>query len=66
MDSVTSRIGKIKQPRGGYIKPSEFDRIVLDDDRSLSETENIHAIIPFFWSSVLLSYLLTNSSKVFL
>ena len=43
MDSVTSRISKIKQPRGGYIKPSEFDCIVLEDDRSLSETENIHA-----------------------
>ena len=30
MCSVTQRIGKIKQPRGGYIKPKEFEQTVLD------------------------------------
>src|SRR5699024_7560336 len=30
MCSVTQRIGKIKQPRGGYLKPKEFEQTVLD------------------------------------
>lgn len=30
MCSVKQRIGKIKQPRGGYIKPKEFEQTVLD------------------------------------
>lgn len=30
MCSVTQRISKIKQPRGGYIKPKEFEQISLD------------------------------------
>lgn len=30
MCSVTQRIGKIKQPRGGYFKPKEFEQTVLD------------------------------------
>ena len=30
MCSVTQRIGKIKQPRGGYIKPKEFEQTMLD------------------------------------
>lgn len=27
MYSVTGRVKEVKQPRGGYIKPSEFDVI---------------------------------------
>lgn len=27
MSSVTGRISEIKQPRGGYIKPSQFEEI---------------------------------------
>lgn len=30
MCSVTQRISKIKQPRGGYIKPKEFELTILD------------------------------------
>ncbi|MBD5135622.1 MAG: hypothetical protein HDT39_06630 [Lachnospiraceae bacterium] len=45
MSSVTGRIGEIKQPRGGYIKPSQFDVYNLDDGLTLSENENIHASI---------------------
>lgn len=33
MCSVTQRISKIKQPRGGYIKPKEFEQISLDGGR---------------------------------
>ena len=32
MSSVTGRIGEIKQPRGGYIKPSQFEEITFNDD----------------------------------
>ncbi len=45
MASVTGRISEIKQPRGGYIKPSEFDTIVMDDGVTLNGTENIHGSI---------------------
>lgn len=43
MTSVTQRIKQIKQPRGGYIKPKEFNITVLDDDIELNQTENIHS-----------------------
>ncbi|MGL4107020.1 hypothetical protein [Clostridium sp. LP20] len=43
MASVTQRIKQIKQPRGGYIKPKEFNVTVLEDDIELNQTENIHS-----------------------
>ena len=41
--SVTQRISKIKQPRGGYIKPREFEQIVLDGGgmNDLNSEENV-------------------------
>ena len=40
--SVKRRIETIKQPRGGYIKPSQFDRILLGDGiDKLNPNENI-------------------------
>ena len=45
MASVTERINEIKQPRGGYIKPSEFNAIVIDDGITLNEEENIHSSV---------------------
>lgn len=45
MASVTSRINAVKQPRGGYIKPSEFDSIVFDDGITLNATENVHGVL---------------------
>ena len=44
MASVTQRIGKIQQPRGGYVKPSWFTCIPLEDDYTLGE-DNIHATV---------------------
>ncbi len=44
MSSVTARINEIKQPRGGYIKPSEFETIQLSDNKELGE-ENLHASV---------------------
>ncbi len=45
MSSVTKRISEVKQPRGGYIKPSQFDIKILDDREMLFEEENLHASI---------------------
>ena len=45
MSSVTNRIKEIKQPRGGYVKPSAFTVTDLKDDKTLNENENIHASI---------------------
>ncbi|MBR0281078.1 MAG: hypothetical protein IJQ81_05720 [Oscillibacter sp.] len=45
MSTVTQRINEIKQPRGGYIKPSQFTARVIDDGRKLAEEENIHASV---------------------
>ena len=43
MSSVTQRIKEIKQPYGGYLKPSEFERIELTDEIKLNDNENINA-----------------------
>lgn len=43
MSSVTNRIEKIKQPRGGYVKPSMFEITAYDDGINLYPEENIHA-----------------------
>lgn len=45
MASVTGRINAIKQPYGGYIKPSEFLPTTFDDGITLDIGENIHGII---------------------
>ena len=42
MASVTQRISQIIQPSGGYLKPSEFEKIQLNDGKELGE-ENVHA-----------------------
>lgn len=43
MSSVTGRITEIKQPYGGYLKPSAFRVTDLNDGITLNETENISA-----------------------
>lgn len=45
MSSVTKRITEIKQPRGGYIKPSQFEIFKIEDGKSLNNHENIHGTI---------------------
>ncbi|EOO11224.1 hypothetical protein [Bacillus cereus] len=45
MVSVTQRISKIKQPRGGYVKPKDFNVIELNDGIVLYEEENIHSTL---------------------
>lgn len=43
MVSVTRRIAQVKQPRGGYLNPKEFEETKLDDTLELHPEENIHA-----------------------
>lgn len=40
--SVTQRVGQVKQPRGGYLKPKDFDEIILEPGiEELNKEENI-------------------------
>ena len=41
MSSVTQRINEIKQPRGGYIKPSSMEVIEMKKNEELYESENV-------------------------
>lgn len=45
MYSVTQRIKAIKQPRGGYVKPKDFNVTQLNDSIELYQEENIHSIL---------------------
>lgn len=45
MGSVTKRIGEITQPRGGYIKLSQFTVHSLKGEFALNEAENVHPSI---------------------
>ena len=45
MSSVTQSIKSIKQPRGGYIKPSQFNKEEFEDGQILNENENINSSI---------------------
>ena len=42
MTSVVQRINQIKQPYGGYLRPSSFKTIQFQDESCLNKTENIH------------------------
>lgn len=45
MYSVTGRIHQIKQPRGGYLKPSLFLTRTLEDGHALAPKENLHPTV---------------------
>jgi|GEM_PF-809588 len=45
MYSVTQRANSVSQPYGGYVKPSSFQKTVLEDGIALSDLENIHAAL---------------------
>ena len=45
MSSVTARIEEIKQPKGGFINPSKFETIDMNDGIVLNEVENVHGSI---------------------
>ena len=39
MSTVTQRVREVKQPRGGYLKPSVFEKKVFYDGNTLLENE---------------------------
>ena len=41
MASVSSRARSVKQPRGGYLKPSQFKVVHNEDGKILNEDENV-------------------------
>lgn len=45
MVSVTKRIKQVKQPRGGYLKPSEMQKIDLPTQSIMTYTENLSPAI---------------------
>lgn len=45
MSSVTGRIAQIKQPSGGYVKPSQLTVHKWDDGLRLNPKENIHGSV---------------------
>lgn len=45
MSSVTKRIKQVKQPRGGFINPSDFKAIKLTNKEELNENENVDGFI---------------------
>ncbi len=42
MSTVTGRIRSIKQPYGGYVRPSSFEKIKFDDGITLNSNEDIN------------------------
>lgn len=63
MYSVTQRIKTIKQPRGGYIKPKEFEVTQLSDGIELIENENIHSSIIGLAVDYLTRYMIGATAK---
>ena len=63
MRSVISRVNQIKQPHGGYVKPSAFTVTQYCDGRALSESENIHASIISLTVDYLTRFLLCAERK---
>ena len=45
MSSVVKRISEIKQPRGGYLKPSLLTSTQLQDNNILNENENVSPML---------------------
>lgn len=45
MYSVTQRANSVKQPYGGYLRPSRFQKIELECSQILNEEENIHPTV---------------------
>ena len=45
MSSVTGRIKQVTQPRGGYLKPKDFEAVSFDDGLTLHTSENLHPVM---------------------
>ncbi|MDY5401055.1 MAG: hypothetical protein SPG41_00355 [Erysipelotrichaceae bacterium] len=65
MSSVTKRITEIKQPRGGYIKPSQFKIQKIEDGQILSEHENVHASVIGMAVDYLTRFVMVSNVRLF-
>ena len=63
MASVTPRIKQIKQPYGGYLKPSMFKTIKLPSNKVLFPSENINPGIVGMTVDYLTRFILTNNKE---
>jgi len=63
MYTVTSRIEQIRQPRGGYVRPSSFETTLYDDGKTLNEHENIHWTVVGLAVDYLTRFLLGDAAK---
>ena len=63
MSSVTTRITEIKQPYGGYIKPSSLEVIKLNDGHALNPAENIHGTTIGIVVDYMTRYMQTKNEK---
>lgn len=63
MYSVTARIAMVKQPRGGYLKPSLLHVCELKDEKTLREEENVHATIVGLTVDYLTRYMMGVDKK---
>lgn len=63
MYSVTARIAMVKQPRGGYLKPSLLHVCELKDEKTLREEENVHATIVGLTVDYLTRYMMGGDKK---
>ena len=63
MASVTQRIKQIKQPYGGYLKPSMFKTIKLPSNKVLFPSENINQGIVGMTVDYLTRFILTNNKE---
>ena len=61
--SVTQRISKISQPRGGYLNPKELERIELSSNKVLFEEENIHPSLVGLAVDYLTRYMLNKNVR---
>ena len=62
MPSVTQRIDRVKQPYGGYIKPSSFRTTHITDSNALAPNENIHPSLIGMSVDYLTRYMLTQDN----
>lgn len=63
MSTVTQRAKQIKQPYGGYVKPSAFTKMDFNDGIALEPAENIHASLVGMVVDYMTRFLMTQDVK---
>ena len=63
MYTVTSRIRDVKQPWGGFLRPSSMQQQIFSDNLCLQEGENIHPSIIGLVVDYITRYMITGSGE---